>query len=384
MRKSVPFDTFVVKIVSRCNLNCSYCYMYNLQDKTYRDQPGVMPTAVAAALGRRITDHLRRHNRRHAHIILHGGEPLLIGKSRFREWMNEVREALGSGIEAWFSLQSNGVLIDDEWIELLASEAVGIGLSVDGPRFWHDRFRVDHAGVGSYDAVVAAIRRLQSHSRGPEIFSNVMAVINTDISPDGLFEFWQFLGVRGFDLTLPHANHSHPPAIGKLSYGDWMIRFFDRWFDANQPDRSVRYFDNMLRLLFEYPMSTDNIGGRPVGVVVVETNGGIEPTDAFKCCENGLTKLGLNILHDDFDDLYGIDMVNVLQHGVERLCDTCQECQVRDVCGGGYMPHRYRAGSGFDNPSVYCDDIFRLITHIRARVSAELTRDFPIALEGSL
>ena len=374
-RQAIPFDTFVVKCVSRCNLNCSYCYMYNLQDGTYRNQPALMSEEVAAALGDRIARHVECHAIKHIHIILHGGEPLLIGKRRLREWMTTLRRHLPHNAEAWFSMQSNGVLVDDEWIEILAEEGIGIGISVDGPRQWHDAFRLHHSGRGSFDDVVAGIRRLQRHPRGTEIFSSVMSVVNTDISPLELFEFWQWLDVAGFDLTLPHANHTHPPPKGQISYGDWMIEFFDLWFDANRADRHVRYFENMLRMLFGYPLSTDNIGGRPVGVVVVETDGGIEPTDAFKCCEDSVTKLGLNVRSNDFDELYAFEMVNVLQHGVARLCDTCQQCAVRDVCGGGYMPHRYRRENRFDNPSVYCNDLYRLISHIRARVVVELSED---------
>ena len=100
-----------------------------------------------------------------------------------------------------------------------------------------------------------------------------------------------------------------------MSYGEWLIEFFDLWFRQNREDRRVRYFDNMFRMFFGCPLSTDNIGGKPVGVVVVETDGSIEPTDAFKCCAEGITKLGLNIASDDFDDLYGLPLVATLQHG---------------------------------------------------------------------
>jgi uncharacterized protein len=371
---AIPFTTFVVKVASSCNLNCSYCYMYNLADKTYRDQPGVMATGIAEALADRLSAHARRHQVRRVHIILHGGEPLLMGKRRLRQWVETVRGRLGSEVRPYFSIQSNGVLLDDEWITILADLAVGIGISVDGPKRFHDRYRVDHHGRGSFENVVRAIRRLQTHPRGADIFSSVMAVVNTDIPPHDLFAFWKFLDVRGFELNLPHANHAHPPPTGAMSYGDWLIAFFDLWLDENRPDRGVRYFQNILRCLFGYPMSTDSIGGKPVGVVVVETDGSIEPTDAFKCCANGITKLNLNVLSDDFDDMYRFPMVNTLQHGAPKLCQRCQACEVRDVCGGGYMPHRYSAENMFDNPSVYCEDLFRLITHIRARARVSAGR----------
>jgi uncharacterized protein len=366
--RPIPFTTYVVKVASRCNLNCSYCYMYNLADQTYRGQPAVMRPDVVEALVARINSHASRHGLTWAHIILHGGEPLMMGKDRLEAWVKQTRLGLKEHITPYFSMQSNGALLDREWVDLLADLDVGIGISVDGPREFHDQYRVDHKGIGSFDDVVAGIRLLQEHPRGKQIFTSVMAVANTDIPPAELFAFWQYLDVDGFDLSLPHANHTHPPRVGRMTYGAWMIELFDLWFDQNRADRHIRYFENMLRLLFGYPLSTDNIGGRPVGVVVVETDGGIEPTDAFKCCEDGITKLGLNVRTNEFDDMYRFSMVDVLQRGAPRLCETCQACPVRDVCGGGYMPHRYRRENGFDNPSVYSADLLALISHMRERV----------------
>lgn len=374
-----PLTTFVVKVSSRCNLNCSYCYMYNLQDETYRGQPALMSDAVTEAFAKRAGDHALRHGAPSIHVILHGGEPLLMGKSRLAHWVGLVRAHCHPDVVPFFSIQSNGVMIDDEWIELLADLDVRIGLSVDGPKALHDKYRLDHSGRGSYDRVVAAIRRLRTHPRGPEIFSSVMAVASTEVSARDLFDFWMELDVPSFDISLPHANHDHPPADSAVRLGDWLVEFFDCYLEANRPDLSVRYFDNMLRMFFNYPVSTDNIGGRPVDVVVVETNGSIEPTDAFKCCENGITQLGLNVLFDEFDAVCEIPMVKALQSGRESLCSTCKGCEAVDVCGGGYMPHRFGDGH-FKNPSIYCDDLKQLITHMRGRVIESLPVDLRVAL----
>jgi uncharacterized protein len=341
-----------------------------------------MTDEVTLAMATRIADHARRHEVAAVHIILHGGEPLLIGKKRLQSWVKRVRAKLHGCTKVAFSIQSNGVLIDNEWIELLAELHVRIGISVDGPQPFHDQYRLDHHGRGSYDDVIAGIRQLQAHPRGEEIFSSVMGVVNPDIPARELFDFWNFLDVSGFDLSLPHANHAHPPPQSPGKYGKWMIEFFDLWFDQNRSDRHVRYFENILRMLFGYPFSTDNIGGKPVGVVVVETDGSIEPTDAFKCCEDGITKLGLNVLRDDFDALYAFPMVHVLQRGAPALCETCQACEIRDVCGGGYMPHRFSRRGGFDNPSVYCEALTDLIRHIRWRVMSSLPAEIRMALES--
>ncbi|MBD8877655.1 radical SAM protein [Roseibium polysiphoniae] len=375
----VPFTTFVVKVVSRCNLNCSYCYMYNLQDSTYRSQPGRMKLDVAEAMAGRIREHLLGHGLKGTAIILHGGEPLLMGRNYMRQWLNVVQEGLGGGIEASFNIQSNGVLIDDEWISFLADSNVRIGLSIDGPRSVHDRFRLYHDGRGSYDDVVKAIRLLNAHPRGQEIFTTVMSVVNLDVDPDEVWAEFKSLGIYGFDISLPHANHAHPPPGGRWTYRDWLIRLFDLWFDDPQT-HGFRYFENVIRMLAGYPHSSDNIGGKPVGVIVVETNGDYEGTDALKCTEHGMTKLGLGVVKNPIDAVYDVPMVAKLQQKHVPVCGTCQDCRASDVCGGGYLPHRYSTladgplEQGFNNPSIYCNALYGLIEHAYERLSVHIEK----------
>lgn len=369
----VPFSTFVVKIASRCNLNCDYCYMYNLQDDTYRNQPAVMMDDVTRKCSARILEHAEANALSSVHFIMHGGEPLLAGKKRLRRIVEIVRSKFrGSGVEPRFSIQSNGTLVDEEWIELFLELGIRIGISVDGPRHVHDGHRRDHHGNGSFDRVLDSIYQLQRHPRGHEVFSNVLAVVDTEISPDAMHEFWDEIDVVGFDLSLPHANHVHRPPKPIAEYRDWLIGFFDGWFDRNRPNRHVRYFDNMIRMMFGYPVSTDNIGGKPVDVLVIETDGSLEPTDAFKCCFDGVTKLGANLVDTRLDQLASNPMIAAFQEGATGLCATCQQCPARDICGGGYMPHRYGADGSFMHPSVYCEALLPLIEHIHDRVNESL------------
>ena len=166
-----------------------------------------------------------------------------------------------------------------------------------------------------------------------------------------------------------------------MSYGDWLISFFDLWFDENRPDRRIRYFDNMLRCLFRYPISTDNIGGRPVDVVVIETDGGIEPTDAFKSCENGLTKVGLNVLDHDFETVQDLEFIRTLQ---SRRCAisaqhaapaTLSTCAVAATCPIATSRDR---GSPI-LPSI-ARDLEKLARHIRRRTIEALPADLAAVL----
>jgi uncharacterized protein len=86
-------------------------------------------------------------------------------------------------------------------------------------------------------------------------------------------------------------------------------------------------------------------------------------------CEDGIARSGLNVRQLGFDDLaLGLPLVHRAVHQGFPLCAHCLACPEREVCGGGYLPHRYARATGFDNPSVWCADILALVAHIRERI----------------
>lgn len=373
----VPVSLYVLKVASRCNLNCKYCYMYNLGDTSYLDQPKVMSESVVQAGMDRIARHCEKHGLRNVGLVFHGGEPMLAGKDFFRALIEEARRRLMPAVTPRFVMQTNGMLLTPEWVDLLADLGVGFGISLDGPPEVNDQNRVDHAGKGSYAAVRAAIEMTLAHPRGKTLFGSVLTVVNTEVDPLSFFDHFVSMGLRGIDLLLPDGTHDNLPARVSLDgeetpYADWLIPIFDRWFERGDASFQVRFFENIIALVLGSPVSTDNIGGRPNDVLVIETDGGIEPVDVLKSCGHGFTKLGLNVLRNEIDDVFESELARMYQAGFGALCDTCKRCPVVDVCGGGYMPHRYRSKNGFANPSIYCRDLTKLITHIQRKTIATL------------
>ena len=115
------------------------------------------------------------------------------------------------------------------------------------------------------------------------------------------------------------------------------------------------------------PGLTDSFGNGPKGYLIVETDGSIETLDALRVCKDGIALSGLNILHNDFDDLAsGLPLVHRLINEGLPLCAQCRSCPEVSVCGGGYLPHRFAAANEFDNPSVWCADILKLLAHMRS------------------
>ena len=163
-------DTVLVKAASRCNLDCSYCYVYNLGDEGWKSQPRRMSDAVIGA----VTDQLSllSHTQsRPLSVVLHGGEPLLLGIDLTRRLIAGLKSSLRA--DAGLHIQTNGVLLTDEFIDLFDRYDVGISISLDGPVKLHDRHRRDRRGDGSHERVVAGVARLVAHSARERLFSGL-------------------------------------------------------------------------------------------------------------------------------------------------------------------------------------------------------------------
>nr|BFE78759.1 hypothetical protein GCM10020093_013600 [Planobispora longispora] len=131
-------------------------------------------------------------------------------------------------------------------------------------------------------------------------------------------------------------------------------------------------FSEIVHLLLGGASATEQVGLSPAGMVVVETDGAIEQSDFLKSAYEGAPETGLHVTRDSFDDALLLPSVAARQIGPLALSETCRRCPVSAVCGGGLYAHRYREGNGFANPSVYCRDLLRLITHIKHTVEADL------------
>jgi len=375
---SIPFHTFILKIVSRCNLNCSYCFVYNLSDSRWRDQPPTMSPTTVKRVATRILEHCQAHKKTSVSIVFHGGEPLLSGIGHLQELVDTIDTAfVGSDIRPSIGIQSNGLLFTEEIGELLLRRRMSIGISIDGPPKVNDVYRVDHRGQPSSKLLEKKLELLTS-PRYRSSFSGFLSVINIDTDPLEVFRYLDSFGPPAIDFLLPYDNHDRRPRgkedFNATPYADWLIKVFDDWFDRKLTT-SVRTFNNLIRLVLGAPSSVESVGLDPVDLIVVETNGDIEAVDSLKGTYDGATRLGLNVFDHNFDTALEHLAVQNRQNGAAGLCQQCRNCPVVSFCGGGYIPNRYSAERGFDNPSVFCTDLEKLIRHIYGKVVHEIARN---------
>lgn len=374
--RPAPLRQFILKTHSRCNLACTYCYIYAGADHGWRDRPRAPAEAVTRATAERIAEHAATHRLGAVSVVLHGGEPLLAGADRLAATAELVRARMPPGCTAHVSTQTNATLLTPGRLRTLREAGIRIGVSLDGGLPAHNAARVDHAGRSSWQAAAAGLRLLADTA--PESFSGVLCVIDPRRDPVEVYESLLAFRPPAIDLLLPHGNWTAPPpglpapAADPAPYGRWLTTVFDRWWDAGRRETRVRFFEECVALLLGVPAAIERLGLQPFTAVVVETDGSIEQVDSLKSAYEGAAATGLDVFRHSFDDALAHPGIAARQAGLAALGDTCLACPLVTVCGGGHYAHRYkadRAGSGFRHPSVYCADLALLIRHIATRLA---------------
>ena len=146
-----PIIELVVKIASRCNLNCTYCYEYNQGDDSWKRASKFMSIDTAVKLGKRIQEHIDEHKLTEYNIGLHGGEPLLMSPQKIDELTTTIKNQIDPSVDLYFGMQTNGVLISKEHIKVLKKHNICISVSLDGLKETNDKYRIDLKNRSSWE-----------------------------------------------------------------------------------------------------------------------------------------------------------------------------------------------------------------------------------------
>jgi uncharacterized protein len=370
--RPLPFREFIVKVHSRCDLSCDYCYMYEMADQSWRSRPRSMSPEIAELTARRIAEHATAHGLPEITLILHGGEPLLAGRDLISQLVTVTRRRAGPATIVNAVIQTNGVGLSDGYLRLFDELNLKIGVSVDGDGNGHDRHRRFASGQGSYAAVAAALDRLQ---RFGHLYSGLLCTVDLRNDPVRTYRVLADFHPPKIDLVLPHGTWVQPPPgrvpdPASTPYADWLIAVFQEWYP--KPLTRIRLFEEIMQLLLGGASDSEVVGLAPARMVVIETDGAVEQEDTLKIAFAGAPATGLHLQTHPLDAALLLPQIAARQIGEHALAGQCRVCPVGTVCGGGLYSHRYRTGTGFANPSVYCPDLMALIGHIREQMRTDL------------
>lgn len=363
----VEIDTILLKVASQCNINCKYCYVYNMGDDSWVDMPNFISQEIMKAVSKEL-DELQIKQKRPFAIVLHGGEPLLLGARRLENLLCSLRAVIPE--HYCISIQTNGMLISDKILDLCSKFKTSISISIDGPEITHDANRIGHKGEGTFHLVLKGIEKLNSHPDAKFLFAGLLAVIDPGSNPNEIYSFFKSIGAPSVDFLYRDGNHDQLP-VGKASfysteYGVWLATLLDIYL-ADQTPIKIRVLDDIIKLSLGGRGIKEGVGITDFGIAVIDTDGTVTKNDTLKSSYEGADRFleNWNIQTHHLVDIfssYEFSNAHKLQQPTSLTCQTCPELQ---ICGGGMPLHRWKTGSEFANPSIYCNDQLHLINQVK-------------------
>jgi uncharacterized protein len=338
--------------------------MFNQGNDDYLTHPKYIPETVVDNIVRFLVEGVTALQIKKVGIIFHGGEPMMLQKRRFAAFCEKLTRALAHKTQLALSMQTNAMLVDDAWIAIFEKYRIKVGVSLDGPAIYHDQERVDHLGRGTHARTVNGLRRLQAaHQQNRINAPGAICVINPAYDAKTIYRhFVDELGLQFLSFNLPMKTHDDFAGEAGANEVGATTRFietlFDEWVADDNPKIKIRLFDNMFRffsgdkvfqqMLPEY--ITQQI------LVVIASNGDISENDDFKMIH--FAQQGGNVNTTPLTEFANSPLRAYIREISHRLAQPCQQCDWQNYClagvSHGLTVSRYGTGTGFANPSVFC------------------------------
>ena len=361
----------IVKLTERCNINCTYCYMFNKGNDEYLSRPAYMSEQTAGALAEFLAQAVKEFALTRIRVIFHGGEPMMMKPYRFERICELLEDVVAPLAELELAMQSNAMLVDDAWLNALISHDVGVGVSIDGPPKYHDVDRVDHKGGGTYDDVAKGLRRLQSAAeKGLLRPPGTISVIRPSFDGAQVYRHLvNDLGIRSLNFLLPIDTYDTFDFKDLDGYGKFMRDVYREWVIQGDSGVRVRFVDDFLRLLHGgsalAKSRRDELNS--MAFFVVGSNGDIELDDSLKPIQPDVFGRW-NVASTSLSDYISRPSIQTVLAESAKLPQECHECCWRSVCRGnaGRAITRYSKNKGFAQKSFLCEPVKRVYNFIAA------------------
>lgn len=322
-----PISLLIKPASGACQYRCRYCFYADVMNNREISNYGNMTSDTLETLVKRAMNYAEGS----VSFAFQGGEPTLAGLDFYKELIR-LEKKYNRGLQVFNSIQTNGGLIDDEWAKFLSENHFLVGLSLDGTRELHNKYRKNAMGEGTYERTLKAAELFQKH--GVEF--NILCVVNDDIASHPTktyeairrFRFLQFIPcIDDFDseerMFSPSAEN----------YGNFLIETFKLYLRDIQKREyvSVRSFDNYVQMLKGRRPESCSMTGRCTCYFVIEGNGDVYPCDFYVLDK---WKLG-NIRENDFRTMLKSEKAQEFVASSVYMHPDCRTCRHYSMCRGG-------------------------------------------------
>jgi len=350
--KISQFAVMVKPIGSACNLRCRYCYYLPVHvsggvKMTTETLEQLIRNVISCSAGPVVS------------FVWHGGEPTLAGLDFYRKAVELQKKYLPEGWEAWNNLQTNGFALNEDWAVFLKENHFDVGLSIDGTKANHDRYRRDASGNETYERIRNNVLLLKEHGIRPDLLCTVTSDASKD--PVGIYEALKDLGT-GWMQFIPVVNRTDdgeilPESVTPEQYGDFLCTIFNRWIYHDIGKVNVQLFIEMLNTLAGGKASLCWLQETCGKVPVIEADGGVYSCDHFV-----RDKYRIGTVDQPISDLLSSDFQSSFQvMKSDSLTDKCRNCPYLELCNGGCPKDRFLVNEDGQEGQYYlCEGLRQL------------------------
>jgi uncharacterized protein len=333
-----PFHVIVKPIGALCNLDCEYCFYLKKSDM-FKGSRFRMSNEL---LEIHIKDYIESQpdECQEINFAWQGGEPTLLGLDFFRNAVSLQDKYRRPGMRITNALQTNGTKLDSNWCQFLHEHQFLVGISIDGPRQFHDRYRKTKGGKGSFDQVQQGLENLQRH----KVEFNILTVIqrHNGNHPIEIYNGLKEFGTKHLQF-IPIVERTGGANVSERSvlptqYGEFMIGVFDEWLAHDIGRIHIQQFESAISTCVGYG-STICVHSPQCGrALALEHNGNLYSCDHYVLDNHNIG----NIKHQPYANLVDGEMQTAFGEAKEKeLTDRCKRCDVRYLCNGGCPVHQF-------------------------------------------
>lgn len=342
---------------SVCNIDCAYCFY--LEKEALYPERNTNWRMSDETLENYIRQHIEAQSGDSVTFAWQGGEPTMMGLPFFYRVIELCKKYAG-GKKIAHALQTNGMLLDDAWARFFAEHHFLVGLSIDGPAQLHDRYRVNRAGKGTHEKVMAAMSLLKAH----RVEFNTLTVVGKH-NVEHAREVYEFLLAAGsrymqfiplverlssdasssLQLVLPGESAAKlaPWTVPSWQFGDFLRQIFDVWVRRDVDRVSVQMFDVALAAWTGQPPVLCVHSATCGHAFALEANGDLYNCDHYVYPEYQLGNIHQKSIHE----LNHSERAIAFGEAKETTLTTeCRRCEFRPVCHGGCPKHRFAVSPG--------------------------------------
>lgn len=364
----MPAASILIKPASaNCNMDCKYCFYKCLSSHREEYSKGFMKEETLETLVREAIAYADGS----LTFAFQGGEPTLAGLDFFQKAVELQQKYNNKKLQIENTIQTNGLLIDEKWARFLGEHRFLVGLSLDGPKKMHDRYRKDAGGQDTFARIMHSVQLLEQY----QVDYNVVTVVTNDTAKQAsfLYKFWkrnhypfvQFIPCMDEIKRQDGTQERSIYAVEPEQYGKFLCELFDLWYAdfAAGETMDIRMFSNLAQMAAGYPAEECGMNGCCNCYFVVEGDGSVYPCD-FYCMDEW--KLGT--VNDGFVQMKTSEKAKAFVEASRPVCATCQECPHFSLCRGGCRRWREPFVDGKPGLNQLCSAYRMFFAHAAERM----------------